>query len=246
MMLRTIRAVLTVAAIVVFGQIAMAQSTIFNIPTTDTVAKGKVYFEFDFFSQMPKFDGSDRVNIYVPRGVVGLGPNLEAGANVSFVHAGGTTNAFLQPDVKWRFVNNDDKGIASAVGAIVYTPLNHRDGVDTYSLLYANVSKKFKSTYGPRIHAGPYGVVGAHDSLFSGAPKAGAIVGYEQPVYSKLSFVADWYSGKNAFGYFTPGISISLPANSLLNAGYSIGNDSYANSNANKNRFLFIYYGVTF
>jgi hypothetical protein len=32
----------------------------------------------------------------------------------------------------------------------------------------------------------------------------------------------------------------------LFNAGYSIGNDSWRDSNATKNRYLFLYYGITF
>src|SRR5262245_20402411 len=35
---------------------AAAQSTIFNIPSTDTVAKSKGYFEFDYVMQLPKPD----------------------------------------------------------------------------------------------------------------------------------------------------------------------------------------------
>jgi len=58
--------------------------------------------------------------------------------------------------------------------------------------------------------------------------------------------VADWYSGKNYYGYFTPGISITLPKSSLFNAGYSIGNDSWQNSDQTKNRYVFVYYGITF
>jgi len=58
--------------------------------------------------------------------------------------------------------------------------------------------------------------------------------------------VSDWYSGKNYYGYWTPGVSITLLVNGLFNAGYSIGNDSWANSNATKNRYVFVYYGVTF
>jgi hypothetical protein len=44
------------AALLVFVAVekAAAQSTIFNVPTTDTVAKGKVYFEFDYLPQIPK------------------------------------------------------------------------------------------------------------------------------------------------------------------------------------------------
>jgi hypothetical protein len=69
------------------------------------------------------------------------------------------------------------------------------------------------------------------------------LVGYEQPIQSKISVVADWFSGKNTFGYFTPGISITLPANGVFNAGYSLGNNSY---HGNDNRFLYLFYGITF
>ncbi len=70
--------------------------------------------------------------------------------------------------------------------------------------------------------------------------KGGAIVGYEQPVSKRVSFVADWFSGKNAFGYVTPGFSISLPKSSLFNVGYSMGNHGRGNN------ALFVYYGITF
>jgi hypothetical protein len=70
--------------------------------------------------------------------------------------------------------------------------------------------------------------------------KGGAIVGYEQPLASKVAFVADWFSGKNGFGYVTPGFSFSLPKNQLINVGYSFGNSG------RKNNALFVYYGVTF
>src|SRR5437870_6409179 len=65
---------------VVTAQTAMAQSTIFNIPTTDTVSKGKGYFEFDFLAQAPG-TGTTRTYIYNPRLIVGLGNKAEAGVN---------------------------------------------------------------------------------------------------------------------------------------------------------------------
>ena len=76
--------------------------------------------------------------------------------------------------------------------------------------------------------------------------RGGVLLGYEQPLSGKVSFVADWFSGKNSIGYFTPGISITLPHSGLFNIGYSIGNDSWEDSNATKNRYLFFYYGITF
>jgi hypothetical protein len=229
-------------AVLAPAEMATAQSTIFNIPTTDTVAKGKGYFEFDFLPQIPKPDDADRIYIYNPRIVVGLGPNVEAGANVTTFHTAASTNVFFQPNIKWRFFSDDANGLAAAGGAILYTPINHREGVTTYGLVYGEFSKKVKTgMYGPRIHAGPYGIVHGGDNWIG--PKAGAIVGYEHPIHPKASIVADWFSGKNGFGYFTPGISFTLPASGLLNVGYSLGNDSY---HGNDNRFLFVYYGVTF
>jgi hypothetical protein len=234
---------------------AMAQSTIMNIPTSDVVGKGSGYVEFDFLPQAPGPEGS-RTYTYNPRLVVGVGGNVEVGVNFPTFNtrssAGNSTSGYIQPNVKYKFFNNDDAGVATAVGALLHTPLNNREGQDSWGLVYANVSKKVKTgNYGPRFHVGPYGIVSGNQDLSEGpvsftGPRAGVLVGYEQPVHSRVSIVADWFSGKNFFGYFTPGVSITLPGSGLLNAGYAIGNDSWANSNATKNRYVFVYYGVTF
>ncbi len=236
------------------GQL-LAQSTIFNIPTTDTVAKKKAYAEFDFLPQVPAPDNS-RIYLYNPRLVVGVPGNVEIGANfpITNIQASGasTTYDYIQPNAKWKFYENENKGIAFAAGGLLNTPLNKRDGQDTWGLVYGLFSKKIKTgDYGPRFHAGAFGVVSANQDPKQGpvsfvGRRAGVILGYEQPVSKKISIVADWFSGKNNIGYFTPGISITLPKNGLLNAGYSIGNDSWENANATKNRYLFLYYGVTF
>jgi hypothetical protein len=215
--------------------------TIFNIPTTDTVAKGKAYFEFDFLPQTPQPAVNPQF-IYNPRLVVGVSSNVEAGLNVPSFYTAAITQVFAEPNIKWRFFNDDAEGLAADVGGIAFIPMNHRDGIPTFAQPYAEFSKKVKrGMYGPRFHGGVYGVVNGGD-LFVGS-RAGAIAGYEQPIHPKVSIVADWFSGKNFFGYFTPGLSLSLPKNSVFSAGYSIGNDSY---HGNGNRFVFLYYGVTF
>jgi hypothetical protein len=233
----------------------LAQSTIFNIPTTDTVSKGKVYAEFDFLPQVPG-TGSSRIYIYNPRLVVGSPGNLEFGANFPIyntrVSGTSATNWYIQPNAKWKFYNNDEKGIALAAGALLNTPLNNRGGQDSWGLLYALFSKKVKTgNYGPRFHVGPYGVISANQDAAKGpvsflGPRAGAILGCEQPVHAKISIVADWFSGKNGIGYFTPGLSVAFPHGGLLNAGYSFGNDSWADGNATRNRYMFLYFGMIF
>jgi hypothetical protein len=230
---------------------ATAQSTLFNIPSTDTVAKSKVYFEFDFLPQAPGPDDGfgEMITIYNPRVLVGLAHDIEVGLNFPIYHTSANF-AYIQPNIKWKFYNSDATGVAAAAGVVVNAALNNRDGQATWSYLYGNISKKWKS--GARVTAGPYGVVANVDPLsgpvsFIG-PRGGVLLGYEQPLAGPISFVADWFSGKNSLGYFTPGVSIALPHSGLLNIGYSIGNDSWEDSDARlgKNRFVFIYYGVTF
>jgi hypothetical protein len=221
---------------------AAAQSTIFNIPTTDTVAPKHGYFEFDYLAQMPGPDGGGRFQIFDPRGIAGVTPQLEVGVNVAVTHFGngGGNFTLFEPDAKYKFYADDDKGLAAAAGFVGYFANN--DG-DNFGQVYANVSKKVKS--GARFTGGVYGAISC-DFCDGTANKVGVLAGYEQPLGgSKVSFVADWFSGKNFWGYFTPGISVTLPHNGLLNIGYSIGNDSFGDP-SNHNRALFVYYGITF
>lgn len=223
------------AFIVLQCQTAFAQSTIFNIPTTDVVAPKKVYFEFAFVSHLESHDNGG-FQSYVPRVVVGVSKGVEVGLNVAATHSAAPTVIYAQPNIKWQFYSNQNAGIALSAGAMAYTPLKDRDANDTFGLFYGNISKKFKGDHGPRLTFGGYGLAG----LDADVDKGGAIVGYVQPLASKVRFVADWFSGKNGFGHVTPGFSFTLPKNQLINIGYSFGNYG------RKNNALFVYYGVTF
>jgi hypothetical protein len=129
-------------------EVAYAQSTIFNIPTTDTVAPRNAYFEFDYLPQVPTTEGIAQTQIFTPRIVTGIANNLEAGANfANYRYGSGPTSrsstfSYFQPNIKYKFAANDNEGLAAAAGLIWYTPINHRDGADSYGLVYANFSKK--------------------------------------------------------------------------------------------------------
>lgn len=213
-----------------------AQSTLFNIPSTDVVGEKHVYVEFDFISHFEDHEDGG-FQAYVPRGIVGLGKGVEVGVNVA------ATDAFapdqpveIQPNIKWQFYTGDN-GVASSVGGILYTPVANGDGVDTFGLVYFNASKKISGKYGPRLTGGAYGLVGRDDGQ---GTEGGAIVGFEQPLHPRVTLLADWFSGKNRFGYVTPGFGFTLPKNSILYVGYSVGNQG------RKNNALFAYYGITF
>ena len=252
---RTARTVLVVLASVLVARSASAQSTIFNIPSTDTVEKGKGYFEFDFLPQAPGPDGNaGSIVIYNPRGIVGLPHDTEIGVNIPIIHApGGPTSnfAYIQPNIKTKVYKNDDAGVTVALGVVANFAMNSTDTQLPWAYVYGNVSKKVKAAHDARFTIGPYGVIAKTDDPVKvgwtpTAKRGGVMLGYEQPLGGPVSFVADWFSGKNNIGYFTPGISITIPHNGLFNAGYSIGNDSWENSNATKNRYVFLYYGITF
>jgi hypothetical protein len=229
---------LSVLCTIVFAcSVAKAQSTLFNIPSTDVVAPKKTYVEFDFVSHFESHSNGG-FQLYVPRVVYGAAKNLEIGANVAFTDVLAPDQPVeLQPNFKYQFYNGEKNGVAMAAGGILYTPISHRAGVDTFGMLYSTVSKKFKGTYGPRLTGGGYGLVGRADGT---GTEGGAIVGYEQPLHPKVNFVADWFSGKNRFGYVTPGFSFVVTKTSALYVGYSIGNVG------RKNNALFVYYGITF
>jgi len=243
------------------AQAAMAQTTLFNIPTTDVVAKRKVYLEFDFLPQIPAESNGVRGYFYNPRLLAGLGGDVEAGVNFpvyqrtticSSAPVTPVTCSYFQLNLKWRFYNNSGNGVALASGTLWHEAMNHRSTHDAWGLVYVLVSKKFHpGNSGPRITGGPYAIVSGNQNPAAGpvsfmGPRAGVILGYEQPVDEKVNVVAEWFSGKNFFGLFTPGVMITMPGDGVFGVGYSIGNDSWTNHNAVRNRYLYIFYGVTF
>ena len=212
-----------------------AQSTLFNIPSTDVVPEKKVYVEFDFLAHLESYRKSG-FQAYIPRAVYGLGKKVEIGLNVAFTKSATPNSVEIQPNIKYQAYQSEKYGVAVSTGAILYAPVTRRRGTNTFGFLYANVSKQFKGTYGARLTGGGYGLV---NRASGNGSKGGALIGIEQPLSAKVKFVADWYSGKNRFGYVTPGISIVTGKTSALYAGYSIGNSG------RKNNALFIYWGIT-
>jgi hypothetical protein len=88
--------------IILSSHVVTAQSTIFNIPSTDVVAKHKVYFEFDFLSHLDSH-ANGGFQSYVPRVVVGVAKGLEAGVNIAVIDVGGPKLVEVQPNIEWQF-----------------------------------------------------------------------------------------------------------------------------------------------
>ena len=219
------------------GANVMAQSTLMSVPSTDVVPAKKLYLEMDFITNY----ASQRENSfqsYIPRTVVGVARNVEVGANVSYTHVpGGGEPIEVQPNIKWQFYSNEGKGTAGAVGCILYAPVTHRAGTDTFGMCYTVFSKRLIGFNRPRFTGGTYALVDRRDGE---GTRMGAIAGYEQPLTKRIGFTVDWFSGNNRFGYVSPGFSFATSTNSTLYTGYSIANHGRGNN------ALFAYYGVQF
>lgn len=223
--------------VVLFGVAgAQAQSTVFNIPSTDVQARGKVYLEADFMIHF----GSLReggYQEYGPRVVVGLPGNMEVGVNAFHTRAEPPESIQIEPNFKWQFYANEAKGLAFATGILVSTPVTRRSTGTTSAQIYVVGSKSFERSYAPRVTFGGYRLIG---SLDDDIDKTGVMLGLEQPITKKISFVTDWSSGNNDYGYLVVGTGITLTPKSLFYTGYNFGNQGRGNN------YLGVFYGYTF
>src|SRR5262249_50748954 len=119
--------VLSIALVAMCAEKALAQSTIFNIPSTDVVAKKKVYFEFDFISHLESQDNGG-FQTYVPRVVVGVGKGVEIGLNVASTVSAAPTVVYAQPNIKWQALASEEKGAARTFAATAFPPPRNPSG----------------------------------------------------------------------------------------------------------------------
>lgn len=233
------RKILFLACIIasfIFCQAILAQSTNFNVVSTDVVAEKKLYLEADFISHVRSFKNNG-FQSYGLRGVYGVGKKIEIGANVFMSRSSAGTPVEFQPNIKWKAYNNEKHGFAVSGGTVLFVPLNKTAGSRATAMVYANTSKIVKETKGTRLTAGAYTVLNTKNEM---GTKSGALVAIEQPVHKKLNFVADWYSGKNRFGYAAAGFTYSVAPNQTLYAGYNFGNSG------RRNNSMALFYSYTF
>ena len=202
-----------------------AQQTIFNVPTTDVLDRGKVYAELD--ASLKPTDGAlvPKFSSFVPRVVVGAGGGVEVGLNITGNIQPGTDATTLVPAIKWKPYQGNDNGWAIAVGDHVFVPVRNR-AYNAGNYVYAEVSKTFKS--GTRVTFGGYDFT---RNVVASANRAGGQFGFEQPLKKKVTFAADWFTGKHSAGYFTPGVVFKVGPKVTGYAGYSIGNQNLSQGN---------------
>ncbi|MDT4968163.1 MAG: hypothetical protein QOJ64_2900 [Acidobacteriota bacterium] len=205
-----------------FMSAAQAQQTIFNVPTTDVLPPAKVYLEWDVSAKPndPKFSS------FVPRLVVGIGGHFEAGLNITGNIQPGADSTTLVPALKWKIYDGKDNGWAIAVGANLFIPIRNRSyraGTYAYTM--------FQKTFRTSTRVGFGGYLFTRNVVAPNANRAGGQFTFEQPVTRKFGFQADWFTGKHASGYFTPGAYYKFHPKLAGYGAYSIGNGNARSGN---------------
>jgi len=195
-----------------------AQQTVFNVPTADVLDQSKVYIELDAAFKFNNQESLRRFSSFVPRIVVGVGGRTEVGMNVIGNVQPGADSTTLVPTVKTKIYQNKKQDLAVFGGTNFYIPVRNRKyKFGTYS--YVSVAKTFNKT---RITAG--GFVASKNVFAPKAVRGGGQFAIEQTINSKLTLAADWFTGKHANGYFTPGVIYKPHPKVTAYFSYSLGN----------------------
>jgi hypothetical protein len=219
---------------------ARAQQTIFNVPSSDVLPKAKVYGELDV-TWKPNKDADNvtpRFSSFVPRVVFGAGGDVEVGLNITGNVQPGADATALVPAIKWRAYDGKDNGWSVVAGDHLFIPVRNK-AYKAGNYVYAQISRSFGGGK-TRLTAGGYDF--SPDVVAANAQRAGGQFGFEHAVNSKLTVQADWFTGKHAAGYFTPGFYVKPHPKVTVYGGYSIGN-----ADADKgNHFFYAAIGVNF
>ncbi len=213
-----------------------AQLTVINTPSTDTLQAKRFYIEADFLAK-PTSYRKGGFQSYGYRTVYGLDKKTEAGVSFFYTRNGINRPMEAQFSIKRKLFSSEKRGIASATGLTAFIPLNKAAGNRKLAVIYGNFSKTLKRFKGMRLTAGAYRIVNGGRSF---GTKTGATLAIEQPISKRITFVSDWYSGKNRFGYSAAGVTFGITKRQFITATYNFGNSGSGNN------YLYVFYSIMF
>jgi len=203
-----------------------AQQTVFNVPTTDVLDKGKVYFELDVSAKLNDSAAVNKFSSFVPRLVLGAGHRIETGVNILGNIQPGADATIISPTIKWKVYDGKDNGWEIVVGDNVFIPVYHRAydaGTYTYVMTQKTLNKSTRVGFG--------GYFFSKNVVAANANRAGGQFTFEQPLNKKVTVAADWFTGRHSAGYFTPGIIFKVGPKITGYASYTIGNQNASRGN---------------
>lgn len=199
---------------------ASAQETVFDVPSADILDYGKVYGELDGTARPvnPFFT-------FTPRVVVGIGHNLEIGANFNGLSSPSLGELAVSPTVKWQLWKNAQSGWSFYTGDDLFFPIRQRT-YNAGNYFYAALAKQWK--HGTRVTAGAYDFT---KNVVAPANRAGGQFTLEQTVSTRFTLASEWYSGNNAAGYVNSGAIIKVTPKLTGYLAYQVGNSGVTRGN---------------
>ena len=216
---------------------ARGQQTVFNVPTTDVLDRGKVYFELDISAKPNNTDALNEFSSFVPRIVMGTGGRVEVGLNITGNVQPGADATTLVPTIKWKAYDGGDNGWAIALGDHLYIPVHNKSyelGNHSYLMVQKTLKTKTRIGFGAGVFT--TNVVAAN------AVRGVGQLTFEQPITTRLTVASDWYTGNHAIGYWTSGGIFKVANKLTLYASYSLGNSNTTNGN----HFFLLEWGYNF
>jgi hypothetical protein len=213
---------LTAALAVFLGAVPFvvtAQQTLFNVPSADVLDKGKAYVEEDILwrPEDPRFA------VFTVRGVYGFGSNVEGGVNLGGFTTPGRSTPEAVAAIKWQPLKAGAFALTAGAHGLFFLR-GARDG-DPAGFFYMHASYTFPTN--TRFTAGAWA---ATEGCASAGNTRGGLFGVEQKLSDHWSIDADWFSGENGLGYFSPGV-VSAWGRWTIFAAYSLKNgDSKGNA----------------
>ncbi len=191
--------------------VAIAQQTIFNVPSADLVEKGKVFVQHQssFSNKFGEFDNNF---------VYGLGMNTEFDLTLFNVGTKNIRNEVLGVGFKTVLPLHERSQTKLTFGHLIPVSLRG-DGVGGYS--YSHLSTVLPKL-GTRLTSG---IAIGTTTLFN-RDTVCFIGGVEQPITKRFYVVLDYYSGKHSSGFLIPGFYYVFDPKFIVSAGYKIKNNS--------------------
>ena len=189
---------------------ALAQQTIFNVPSADLVDKGMIFFQHQstFSGSFGQFDNNF---------VYGLGKHSEIDLTIYDVGTRSVNSPLIAFGFKSVFPLHKRSETKFTIGHLIpVSVLGHGVGGYSYSHL-STVLPKIKTRITTGIAIGTTTIFERDTVSF--------IAGIEQPITKKFGFAADWYSGKHSNGFFIPGFYYYVKPKTIISGGYRLRNN---------------------
>ena len=195
--------------LILLGGKALAQQTLFNVPSADVTEKGMIFVQHE-----AQF--SNKFGLFTEYGAYGIGKHTELDLTLFGVGTKSVRNEVLGVGFKTSLPIHEKSETKLTFGTLLPVSLRgHGVGGYAYSHLSTRLPKiKTRITSG--IFVGTTTVLG-RDVICN-------ISGIEQPITRNLGLVMDWYSGKHSNGFLIPGFYYTFKPFTLW-AGYQIHNN---------------------